>query len=240
MSSDQDLVVETVRDILSGFPPIVLTAERQWDDGLWAALSDAGLTGVGLPESAGGSGGELADAVAVVRTLAAGAAAVPVAEQLLVAGPAVVAAGLELPLPAEVLTFAVADEVTVRASDEGDGPGRFTLYGTASHVPWAQEASHLAVLASGAAGPVLALVVVGNMDVGEGANLAGESRGYFVFDGVPATGALLTPAEAETLRARFALARAVQLAAALEQVLAWTVQYAEPLPAYTLMKARLR
>ena len=86
--SDQDLVVETVRDILSGFEPFLLTAERRWDDGLWAALADAGLTGVGLPEEAGGSGGELADAVAIVRTLAAGAAAVPVAEQLLVAGPA--------------------------------------------------------------------------------------------------------------------------------------------------------
>ena len=55
-------------------------------------LAEAGLTGVGMPEEAGGSGGELADAAVVVGTLAAGAAAVPVAEQLLVAGPAVVAA----------------------------------------------------------------------------------------------------------------------------------------------------
>ena len=95
--SDQDLVVETVRDILSGFEPFVLTPERRWDDGLWSALAESGLTGVGLPEELGGSGGELADAVAIVRTLASGAAAVPVAEQLLVAGPAVIAAGLTLP-----------------------------------------------------------------------------------------------------------------------------------------------
>ncbi|MCW2577978.1 MAG: putative acyl-CoA dehydrogenase, partial [Modestobacter sp.] len=73
-SSDTDLVVETVRDILSSFEPFVLTAERPWDAGLWSALADAGLTGVGLPEEAGGSGGELADAVAVVATLAQGAA----------------------------------------------------------------------------------------------------------------------------------------------------------------------
>src|SRR3954449_886787 len=90
--SDQDLVVETVRDILAGHEPFVLTAEQSWDDGLWADLAAAGLTGVGLPEDAGGSGGELADAIAVVATLAAGAGAVPVAEQLLVAGPALVAA----------------------------------------------------------------------------------------------------------------------------------------------------
>jgi acyl-CoA dehydrogenase len=226
MSSDQDLVVETVRDILSGFPPFVLSADRRMDDGLWQALASAGLTGVGLPESSGGSGGQLADAVAIVRTLAAGAAAVPVAEQLLVAGPALVAHGLDLPTPAEVLTFALAPDVTASASDDGDGPGRFTLNGTASDIPWAREASHLAVLASGAAGPVLASVVVRNLEIGDGANLAGEPRGSVVFDGTPATGALLTPAQAASLRARFALARAVQLTAALQQVLAWTVQYA--------------
>ena len=61
--SDQDLVVETVRDILGSHEPFVLTPDRPWDAALWSALADAGLTGVGLPEDAGGSGGELADAV---------------------------------------------------------------------------------------------------------------------------------------------------------------------------------
>ncbi|HEY0454570.1 acyl-CoA dehydrogenase family protein [Actinophytocola sp.] len=224
--SDQDLVVETVRDILSGFEPFVLTAERRWDAGLWSALADAGLTGVGLPEEAGGSGGELADAVAIVRTLAAGAAAVPVAEQLLVAGPAIVAAELTLPSPEEPLTFAVADAVTAQASDDGDGPGRFSLTGTATDVAWAGAAQHVAVLATSAVGPVLALVAVGDLPASDAFNLAGEPRGSLVLDGVAATGALLTDAQAQELRARYALARAVQLAAALEQVLAWTVQYA--------------
>src|SRR4051812_49816050 len=112
MASDQDLVVETVRDILAGFEPFVLTAERRWDAGLWAALVEAGLTGVGLPEEAGGSGGELADAVAIVATLAAGAAAVPVAEQLLVAAPAVLDADLDLPAPDEPLSVAIDGAVT--------------------------------------------------------------------------------------------------------------------------------
>ncbi|MGY1722275.1 acyl-CoA dehydrogenase family protein [Blastococcus sp. SYSU DS0533] len=156
--SDQDLVVETVKDILSGFEPFALSADRRWDDGLWSALAEAGLTGVGLPESSGGSGGELADAVAIVRTLAAGAGAVPVAEQLLVAGPAVVAADLDLPPVEEPMTFALGPDVTAHASDDGDGPGRFTLSGTVADVAWAGVASHLVVLAAGAAGPVLTLV----------------------------------------------------------------------------------
>ena len=227
--SDQDLVVETVRDILAGHEPFALTADTAWDAGLWADLAEAGLTGVGLPEEAGGSGGELADAVAVVRTLAAGAGAVPVAEQLLAAGPALLAADLDLPDPAEPLTLAVADTVHAEPSDDGDGPGRWTLTGTATDVAWAGVARHVAVLArppEGIEGAVLALVDAEGLATSDARNLAGEPRGSLVFGGTAASGALLTPAKAGEVRARYALARAVQLAAALEQVLAWTVQYA--------------
>ncbi|SFL36545.1 acyl-CoA dehydrogenase family protein [Geodermatophilus ruber] len=227
--SDQDLVVETVRDILSAHEPFVLTPERPWDAELWSTLAEAGLTGVGLPEQAGGSGGEPADAVAVVRTLAAGAAAVPVAEQLLVAGPALVAAGLDLPPVDQPLTVAVEGAVHAEPVDDGDGPGRWTLTGTATDVAWAGVARHVAVLAAapaGIEGAVLALVDAAGLAGSEARNLAGEPRGSLVLGGAPATGALLPPARAARVRARFALARAVQLAAALEQVLAWTVRYA--------------
>jgi acyl-CoA dehydrogenase len=227
--SDQDLVVETVRDILAGHEPFSLTADTAWDAGLWADLAEAGLTGVGLPEEAGGSGGELADAVAVVRTLAAGAGAVPVAEQLLAAGPALLDADLDLPDPAEPLTLAVAGAVHAEPSDDGDGPGRWTLTGTATDVAWAGVARHVAVLArppEGIEGAVLALVDAGGLATSDARNLAGEPRGSLVLAGAAASGALLTPARAGEVRARYALARAVQLAAALEQVLSWTVQYA--------------
>jgi acyl-CoA dehydrogenase len=227
--SDQDLVVETVRDILSAHEPFVLTPERPWDEGLWTALVEAGLTGVGLPEEAGGSGGELADAVAVVATLASGAAAVPVAEQLLVAGPALVAADVEHTSFDEPLSIALAPAVTAEASDDGDGPGRFLLTGTATEVPWAGVASRVAVLTAppaGLSGALLALVDVSGLEVSAAANLAGEPRGSLVFTRAPATGAVLTAAQADVVRARYALARAVQISAALEQVLAWTVQYA--------------
>jgi acyl-CoA dehydrogenase len=228
--SEQDLVVETVRDILSGFEPFVPDAERCWDEGLWRALAGAGLTGVGLPEQAGGSGGSPADAVAVVRTLAAGAAAVPVAEQLLVAGPALVAAGLDLPPVDEPISVALAGSVTAAASDDGDGPGRFTLTGTAHDVAWGGVARHVAVLTAppaGFDGALLALVDAGSLPTSAAANLAGEPRGSVVLDGAGVTGAVLTEAQAQEVQARYALARAVQIAAALETVLAWTVQYAQ-------------
>ena len=118
--------------------------------------------------------------------------------------------------------------MTAQAVDDGDGPGRFTLTGTATDVAWAGVATHVAVLAPRRRldGPVLALVDASALEATDAFNLAGEPRGSLVLDAGAGVGALLTEAQADGLRARFALARAVQLAAALEQVLAWTVQYA--------------
>ncbi|SDE71890.1 acyl-CoA dehydrogenase [Blastococcus fimeti] len=221
MASDQDLVIETVRGLLARHEPFDPTPERRWDAGLWSALAENGLTGVGLPESAGGSGGELADAVAIVRTLASGAGAVPVAEQLLVAGPAVIAAGLPLPPVDEPLTFGHAEGV--RATPAGDG---WSLSGTVADVPWGGAAAHVALLATGPDGAVLALLPTAGLPASGAVNLAGEPRSTLELDGVPAVAAPLNPAQVRELRAGYALARAVQLTAALEQVLAWTVQYA--------------
>ncbi len=221
MASDQDLVIETVRGLLAKHEPFDPTPERRWDEGLWSALAENGLTGVGLPESAGGSGGDLADAVAIVRTLAAGAGAVPVAEQLLVAGPAVIAAGLPLPPVDEPLTFGIADGVT--AAPAGDG---WTLSGTATDVAWAGPAAHVALLVTSSDGAVLVLLPTAGLTASAAVNLAGEPRGALTLDGVQAHGAPLGEAQVRELRAGFALARAVQLTATLEQVLAWTVQYA--------------
>jgi acyl-CoA dehydrogenase len=227
--SEQDALIHTIRDILNEFEPFVLTPERRWDAPLWAELAGAGWTGVGLPEEAGGSGGELADAVAVVRALAAGAGAVPVAEHLLVAGPALVAAGLVLPPLEAPLTFAGADTVRVEVMTDDDGPQRFSITGCVDRVAWAGVASSVVLLApapTGGDGSVVLLVDPSSAEVTDACNLAGEPRGALVLAATPAVGATVTEEQAAALRARFALARSVQLAAALEQVLAWTVQYA--------------
>jgi len=220
-TSEQDMVTATVRDVLSSHEPFALTPDRPWDPALWAALAGAGLTGVGLAEEAGGSGGELADAVAVVAALARGAGAVPVAEQLLVAGPAVLAAGLDLPPVEDPLTLALHG---VLAEPAGQG---WTFAGTAIDVPWAAVASAAAVVAQGPDGPLLAVVPLSSATVQPVASLAGEPHGSVTLDRVTvAQAAPMTDAQVALMRSRFALARAVQLAAAMEQVLAWTVQHA--------------
>lgn len=217
MSGDQDLLVETVGNIVAAHETHRATPPRRWDEALWADLAASGLTGVGLPEESGGSGGELADAIAVVRTLAAGAAAVPAAEQLLVAGPAVVHAGLRLPPVDQPLTVAVRGSLRAAQNDDG-----WVVSGAVEDVAWSGVARWLAVSATGPDGDVLALVDIAGVDGGDVANLAGEPRGRYEFDATPAQVGLPSP----DLPVRFAIARALQLAAATERVLSWTVQHA--------------
>lgn len=221
MSSDQAAVVETVREIVTAREPFVLTPERPWDADLWGALAQSGFTGVGIPEDAGGSGGEWSDAVAVVRTLASGVGAVPAAEHMLVAGPALVASGQTPPSMDEPLTVALSG---VRAVPAETG---WVLAGTAVDVPWASVAAAVAVVADVPEGSLLGVVPTAAVKITPGANLAGEPRCAVSFDGVAlGSAATLTRTQVEALHARYALARAIQMAAVLDQVLAWTVQYA--------------
>ncbi|MEU2348710.1 acyl-CoA dehydrogenase family protein [Modestobacter sp. NPDC049651] len=179
-----------------------------WDADLWAALTAAGLTGTGLPVEAGGSGGSAADAAAVVRTGAAAGVAGPLAEQLLVAGPALLAADVVLPPAGEPLTVALAPTVHAEPLDDGDGPGRYRLSGTAPGVPWAEVAAHVAVLAApppGIDGAVLALAAAPSTD----------PDGAVHFPGTSVPGVLLAPAQADEVRARLRLARAVQVSGVL-------------------------
>lgn len=222
MSSNQDLVIETVQAVLAEHEPFILTSDRAWDSSLWSALAELDLTGVGLSEEAGGSGGELADAVAIVTSLARGAAAVPVAERLLVAGPVAESAGLELPSCEQPLAVALSGEVSAVGAD-----GHVVLSGTVPGVPWAGVSHAIAVTATNENGPLLAVVPTSEVSVHSSANLAGEPRDEVSFDRVlPRSSAWLTFAQVDELQARYAIARAVQLAAALEQILTWTVQYA--------------
>ncbi len=219
--SDRDLIVETIESMLAKHSPFVLTAERRWDEPLWAELAAAGLTGVGIAEEAGGAGGRLADAAVVVGALAAGAAAVPVAEQLLVAGPALAAVGLAPPPVAEPASVALCGDVSAVEGDAG-----WTLTGTATDVPWAGVADHLVVLAEGPHGPLLAKAASPRPHVDAAANLAGEPRAAVRFDEMPAEAVPVDASQVQEVQSRFALARSVQLAAALEQIVTWTAQYA--------------
>jgi acyl-CoA dehydrogenase len=151
VSTERELLESSVTDLLTDrcTPEVVEAADGSWDAGLWGHLERAGLTAIGVPEEAGGSGGDLLDAAVVARRCAAFAAPVPIAPTLLVAPWLREAAGLaHRPGPAAVA--GTADVTAVR------GDGGWTLSGSAHRVPWGRCADSVLVLVGTPEGLALA------------------------------------------------------------------------------------
>lgn len=194
------LLEDTANEILAGDDP-------------WRPLEESGLTLAGVPEEAGGSGGDLADAATVLRAAGYHAAGVPLAETLL-AGRLLADAGLRAaPGPLTVMSGAV---------EAAESRGVPVLSGTFRRVPWARSARSLVVLGDG----IAAVVDPARARIAEGANVAGEPRDDVVLSGVPVERAAPCAVDAAELRRRGALARAVQLTGAMSRALELSVRYA--------------
>lgn len=195
-----------------------------WPAELWQTLEEAGLPLAAVPAEFGGSAGALGDAMAVLRLAGHHAAPLPLAETFL-AGWALAGSGQTVPAgPLSVAPVRASDRL--RLSRQG---GRTVLEGSAGRVPWAREAACLVVLAETDAGAtMLAQVDPDACTITPGSNLAGEPRAQVIFEGVAPTE--LAPAgteiDTDALWLMGALARAVQMAGALDSALEMTVRYA--------------
>ncbi|MET8354228.1 MULTISPECIES: acyl-CoA dehydrogenase family protein [unclassified Micromonospora] len=242
MSDERELLAGAVTDLLTDHcgPDRVAAADGGWDEGLWRHLDRAGLTGIGIPEEAGGSGGDVADAAVVARLCASFAAPVPIAPTLLVAPWLRDAAGLaQRPGPAAVA--GKADVTAVRAD------GGWTLHGEARGVPWGGCAASVLVLASTDEGLALAEVV--GAAATPGTSPAGEPSDTLRFHGLGLPDERVRPVTTELLgelRLRQALATTVMLAGALDRVLQLTrryvgerVQFGKPISSFQLVKQKV-
>lgn len=226
VSSDRVLLEQTVTEIMVDHcpPEVVAAAAGSWSRPLWETLAAAGLTAVGVPESAGGSGGDPGDAAAVLRVVAAHAGPVPVAETLLPVAAGCAAAGLTL--PAGPATIAFGPDLTLRR----DGT-EVVVDGSAPRVPYARAADRVLLVGSAAAGgpELVALVDPARVVLAPGDNLASEPRDDLMVSGLrPAADEVAEVADGTgvLLHRLGALARAVQIAGAMDAVLELTVRYA--------------
>jgi acyl-CoA dehydrogenase len=206
-----DLLVETIDGLFADncTPERLAAAESAngFDTSLWALLTENGLTRVGLPESIGGSGGTLHDAIAIVRASGFHAAPVPISDSI---AAAFVCAGAGLPIPDGALAFAILD-----------GPA---ASGNKVRVPWGGAAEHLIAVSADGVGTV---AVTPEIIVGRGHNYAGEPW----IDVSPAafTSANRIVSEHVTpqpTRATAALFRSAALAGALDRAVELSIQYA--------------
>jgi acyl-CoA dehydrogenase len=188
-----------------------------WSETLWHELEQAELPLVGVPESAGGAGGSLSDAAAVLRIAARHAAPVPLAETML-AGWLLAGAGLKA--PRGPLTIAPHLDATLRVVKEG---ATWRITGTLKRVPYARAARHLVLLAEG---QVLSIEMA-HTRITPGRNLASEARDEVVLKHAVARAAAPAAVTSGQLHARGALLRAIQIAGALEHALDLACAYAQ-------------
>jgi acyl-CoA dehydrogenase len=191
-------------------------ADGGQDDGAaraaFAELTAQGWTRVGLPESLGGNGGTLADAADVAAAATYLGVATPLADQVLIANAAAGLLGIAVPEAATCVLPVVADA------------------GTATRVAWASWASHL--LVADRAGEV-ALVAASDVRVTPGANLAGLPSDAVTLGGSAGNATTRAgvglgggAAAADLITLLGALARSVQIAAALRRCQDLSVTYA--------------
>lgn len=190
---------------------------------LWDAVVDAGFTLALLPEGAGGFGASVAEALHLLQIAAEHTAPIPLAETMLAGW---LLARAALPIPDGVLTLAPvrsADSLTLSRRGEG-----WHLAGTATRIPWGRDAAHLAVLAAGPDGPMLASIAVAGLVTVRDVNLAGEPRDDLTFNvDLPAEAVASIDLDPAALQAAGAAVRTAQLAGALSRILALSVTYAQ-------------
>jgi acyl-CoA dehydrogenase len=109
---------------------------------------------------------------------------------------------------------------------EIDGNGR--LKGRARAVPFGRETEHIAVFVTGAKGGSIALVATADCQLGDGHNLAHEPLNQINFADVQPRKLATAPSSVDrhTLLIMGATIRSVQIAGALETILALSVAYA--------------
>lgn len=152
---------QTVNDLASTILADLCSPERlreievandsQWPHDAWKALAEAGLLGIGLPESCGGGGLGLAEVGVVVQAVARAAAPLPVYASLVLAATPIVEFGSTDQqarwLPAlgdgtRILTGVLTgqDDATTPVCKEvaGDGPRR--IHGQGWYVPFGAQA----------------------------------------------------------------------------------------------------
>ncbi|WP_040790806.1 acyl-CoA dehydrogenase family protein [Nocardia paucivorans] len=196
------------------------------DSAVWSALTEAGFTGIGIPEDHDGSGGTLTEVLAVVSTTVTGGALTMLIEHTVLAGR--LAARCGIPLGTRTATIAYAEPDT-EVRETGDGG--WVLHGSARAVVHGADVDRLVVLLDpGAAshGPTVAVLSPTGTGVNArpGTDLLGAAVTDYDFDAVAVEAYAVSPVGETELRERGALAYAVALAAAARAVCDRTVEYA--------------
>jgi acyl-CoA dehydrogenase len=213
------LLIDTVGEIFAAVctDDALRAAERDgFAAAAWDAVAEAGLPWISVPEAVGGEGGDLADALAVLRVAGYHGLPLPLAETGVLAGWLLAASGLR-----------VSRVATTVASGPDLVWSEGTARGAVPYVAWGRAAQQVAVLAPAADGLMVAVFAAADLRVEQRVNVAGEPRDTLYFDGAaPLASAPAGPGvSGPALRRRGALTRVVLMAGAADRIRDITVRY---------------
>ena len=222
MAESENIVAETAEKIFSDLADAqTINHDKNggWKAPLWQALSEAGLPLSWVPEDCGGSGASLAEGFSVLSAAGRFAIAVPLAETMLAGW---LLSQAKIASPEGMMTVAPAspkDRITLNA----DG----TLSGRARGIPFAKDAKHIAVLASGAGGISIALVDAAACRIEAGLNLASDASDTVTLTNVQPIAIKPSPKgfDQNVLMLMGGVARSLQIAGSLESMLDVSVRY---------------
>ena len=204
LTSEQQLLQESVRRTVERHCPIETVRALENDPigyspALWSALCDLGVAGLLVPEEHGGAGLSLVDAAIVYEEFGRSLAPTPHFVSCVLGAGLLARTNSELKsdwLPKlasgeKVMTVAWLEPdggfgpegVRLRAETEGDG---YRLHGTKRHVPFAQAAQEMLVLARNDTGIVICAVspTWDGVSVRRDATIAGDAQFTVGFDNV--------------------------------------------------------
>jgi acyl-CoA dehydrogenase len=185
-----------------------------WSPAAWSAMAEAGFAWVGIAETAGGSGGSLADLAAILRAVGRFAAPAPIAETAMIGGWGMAAAGLTLPGGA----VTIVDRFDAAAVVDG----RLQVDST---VAWARHAERIIVVGDGLPGRLVSLRP-DQVTITPGANLAGEARDRVVVDiALSEVEQADLTVDLDVIAQRGALSRVIMAAGALAAMAQLTIDY---------------
>jgi acyl-CoA dehydrogenase len=221
--ASESIVAETAARIFADLadPQTVNRAtDESWKAPLWRAMEDSGLPLAWVPDDLGGSGTSIEDGFAVLSAAGRSALGAPLAETLL-AGWLLSRAGMSSPAAAMTVAPARPHE---RITLEADG----TLAGSASNVPFASCAQHIAIFAESSKGGAVALATTKECRIKAGRSLGGDPSDAVCFDNVKPLHLAPAPEglDRNALMLMGSVIRAVETAGALEAILAMSVAYA--------------
>ena len=220
--SDNPIAEAAARIFADLADPQAVNAARDdgWRAPLWQALEETGLTRTWVAEAQGGAGATLADGFEVLRIAGQYACPVALAETLL-AGWALAEAGVDI--PGGVIAVA-----PVRAHDRLTLHAQGTVSGVARSVPHAAEATLLVLLLH----DQLLTYRPGSYAVTPRPTDMGGERADVRLDAARPEAMADMPGGGEALMRMGAVARACQMAGALETALAITTGYTQEREAF--------